>query len=423
MEINQKIMSKFVINGGRRLSGSIDVAGAKNAILPLLAATLLTEEECAISNVPEILDVQSFIKILKDLGCEVTTEARTVTVRCGNIKKYIPDKKLCSSTRASVIFMGALLSRLKKTEVVYPGGDKIGKRPINIHIQAFKSLGAKVVEGETVKLSGDKLVGTELFAESSVTGTENMVMASVFAKGKTIIKLAALEPHVQQLCRFLKKMGARINGIGTHTLVVEGVKKLHGAKVKVIPDMLEAGSFAVLAAASKSELTINNVDHSHLDTVYEKFREIGINFDKSANSLIILRPQKGYKAVSIRTGVYPSLATDLQPPFGVLATQCKGTTKIHDWIYEGRQGYLKELSKMGANVKIIDTHQAEVTGLTKLHPAKIESLDVRSGMTLVIASLIAEGKSVISGIHHIGRGYERLDGRLRNIGADIQKID
>lgn len=415
-------MEKLLINGGQKLSGTIAVAGAKNAVLPLIAASLLTESKCRLINVPKILDVEIFIEILQGLGCEVKTRDRVLEIVSKDLKSCIPKKELVQSMRASVVFMGALLGRLKKAEVAFPGGDKIGKRPINLHLKAFTELGAKIEAGEIVRLSAEKLRGGEVFAESSVTGTENMILASVLAEGTTNIKLAALEPHVQLLCDFLNEMGAKIEGVGTHTLKIRGVTELHGAEIEVIPDMIEAGTFAILAAASKSEIEITNVDHSHLDAVYEKFAEIGVNFDKSGNHLIIREPLKPYQAVNIRTGVYPSLATDLQPPFGLLLTQCTGKSIIHDWIYEGRLGYLNELSKMGAKVKIIDAHQAEITGPTELTPAIINSLDIRSGMTLVIASLIAKGVSEISGIHHIDRGYENLEQRLSALGADIKRV-
>ena len=415
-------MSKYVIEGGNRLRGSVRVAGSKNAVLPLLAATLLTDKDCEISNVPDIHDVRSFLEILQSLGARADFEKGIVKINCGLVNSFLPDPKVTKTMRASVVLMGALLGRFGKAEVALPGGDKIGKRPIDFHIRAFQSLGADVAEGELIKLKAKKLTGAELYAESSVTGTENMILASVLAHGQTKIKLAALEPHVQQLCEFLNLMGATISGIGSHTISIKGVRTLKGAKTRVIPDMLEAGTFAILAAASHSSLEIKDVRHDHLDAVYDKFKRIGVSFDKTKESLIINKPRNAYLATEIKTGVYPSLATDLQPPFGVMATQCSGVTKIHDWIYEGRLGYLQELSKMGAKVKKIDEHKAEVFGATKLRGAKIDSLDIRSGITLVIAALIAKGKSEISGVEHIDRGYEKLEEKISAIGGSIKRI-
>lgn len=416
-------MAKFVIQGGKRLSGKIRVAGAKNAVLPMLSATLLTEDECEITNVPQILDVGNFLEILKDLGAKVERREQSVKISCARVTKTRPDPGLVASMRASVVLLGPLLSRKGAVELAFPGGDLIGSRPIDIHLRAFAQMGAKIEEGQTVKITAAKLSGCELFAESSVTGTENMVLAGVLASGRTVIKLAAAEPHVVCLCEFLNRMGAKISGLGTNTLVIDGVAGLHGAKMPVIPDMIEAGTFMALAAASKSEVDILEINHDHLDAVYHKFGEMGVNFEKFPNRLKVLPPKQAYQAAIVRTGLYPNLATDLQPLFGLLATQCQGTSRIHDWIWEGRLGYLAQLSKMGADVKLIDTHQAEITGPTGLSGGVIKSMDIRSGITLLIAAIVADGRSEIFDIHHIDRGYERIDERLRALGVEIERIE
>ena len=416
-------MSKFVILGGKPLSGEISVDGAKNAVLPALAATLLTDRPCVIKNVPRILDVFNFVKILSGLGADVKFNAHRIQICCARVKSHTPDKRLVSSMRGSVVLLGALLGRFRKVALAYPGGDIIGARPIDVHLRAFRRLGATVRENKVIYLSARRLKGNEVFAESSVTGTENMILASVLAAGTTEIKLAAQEPHVVALCNFLNKMGAKISGAGTHTLKIKGVSRLRGAETRVIPDMIQAGSFAAMAATTNSGLIIRNVDHSHMDAVYNKLSEMGVSFDKSTKTLIINRPKKVYNAAVIRTGLYPNLATDLQPPFGVLATQCRGTSIIHDWIFEGRLGYLKELKKMGARVRQIDSHKAEINGPTRLRSNSIQSLDIRSGMTLVIAALAARGRSIIKDIHHIDRGYEKLDEKLKKIGAEIERIE
>lgn len=416
-------MAKFVIQGGKRLSGKIRVAGAKNAVLPMLSATLLTEEECEITNVPQILDVGNFLEILKDLGAKVERREQSVKISCARVTKTRPDPGLVASMRASVVLLGPLLSRKGAVELAFPGGDLIGSRPIDIHLRAFAQMGAKIEEGQAVKITAAKLYGCELFAESSVTGTENMVLAGVLASGRTVIKLAAAEPHVVCLCEFLNRMGAKISGLGTNTLVIDGVAGLHGAKMPVISDMIEAGTFMALAAASKSEIDILEINHDHLDAVYHKFGEMGVEFEKSPKSLRVLVPSRPYRAAVVRTGLYPNLATDLQPLFGLLATQCQGTSRIHDWIWEGRLGYLAQLSKMGADVKLIDTHQAEITGPTGLSGGVIKSMDIRSGITLLIAAIVADGRSEIFDIHHIDRGYERIDERLRALGVEIERIE
>lgn len=416
-------MAKFIIQGGKQLSGSIRVAGSKNAVLPMLSATILTEAECTLTNVPDILDVQNFLEILKRLGAKVSRSGGTVKVACRGTVGSVPEPKLVAAMRGSVVLLGALLARAGSVELAFPGGDLIGSRPIDIHLRAFSQLGARVTEGESVKLAAEKLVGAELFAESSVTGTENMILASVLAAGRTVIKLAALEPHVAALCEFLNRMGARIAGIGTNTLVIEGVKRLHGAQMEVIPDMIETGTFLALAAATKSRVDVTAVDHAQMDAVYHKFSEMGVNFQSSGSTLEVHPPQGPYRAAVIRTGLYPNLATDAQPLFGLLATQAQGVSRIHDWIWEGRLGYLAELSKMGASVRLINAHQAEVMGPTKLSGQVIKSMDIRSGITLLIAAIVAEGKSEILDIHHIDRGYENIEGRLRALGVEMERKD
>ena len=416
-------MAKFIIEGGGKLSGNITVSGAKNAVLPMLAASLLTRQQCEFTNVPDIVDVRNFLRILDSLGAETQFENGRVSVSAKNITSSSPDINLVRSMRASIVLLGALLARTGRAEIAFPGGDIIGRRPIDVHERALRLMGAEVTGGKTISARADKLTGTEVFAESSVTGTENILLAAALAQGTTTIKLAALEPHVTALAQMLKQMGAEIAGIGTHTLAITGVSRLGGVKVEVPPDMIEAGSLAILAAATKSNVTIECVEHNHLDAVYNKFEEIGVNFDKVGNNLIIRQPKENYRNAVIRTGLYPNLATDLQPPFGVLATQCEGKSIIHDWIFEGRLGYLAELAKMGAKVKVLNPHQAEIVGPTKLLGDTINSLDIRSGMTLVIAALVAQGKSEIKDIHHIDRGYEHLEKRLSGIGANIKRID
>ncbi len=416
-------MSSFRIVGGRQLKGKISVGGFKNAVLPLMAATLLTDEPCTITNVPDIVDVRNFLSILSGLGAKVEYDGESVKVECSGVVNPRPEEKLAGSMRASVVLLGALLGRLGRAELAYPGGDIIGARPIDVHARAFRLMGAEVETGNVIIARAKRLVGCEVFAESSVTGTENIILAAVKASGITTVKLAAQEPHVVSLCEFLNSMGARITGVGTHTLTIEGVERLGGAKAKVIPDMLEAGTFAVLACATHSEITVAGVRHDHLDAVYNKLSEMGAVFDRKGNDLILHGRQSHLRSATVRTGLYPNLATDLQPPFGVLATQCEGTSIIHDWIFEGRLGYLKELSKMGARVEILDDHKARVTGPTPLAGSRIQSLDIRSGMTLVIAALVADGETVIDGIQHIDRGYQHIDARLRSLGADIERVE
>lgn len=416
-------MARFVIKGGNRLSGEIKIAGFKNAALPLLAATLLSEEKSVISNVPEILDVRNFLEMLKDLGSEYEFSGRTVSIRTRKIFKYRPKREYVSAMRASILLLGSLLNRIGRVNLAYPGGDLIGARPIDVHLRGFKALGAKVKEGKVIQINSKGLSGANLYGESSVTGTENLIMAALAAKGKSVVKLAAQEPHIVSLCEFLRKMGADIHGIGTHTLTLRGKKKLHGASFAVIPDMIEAGSFAVMGAATNSHIALKNVRHDHLDAVYNKLWEMGVQLKTSPNLLEILPSKKPYRAARIRTGLYPNLATDLQPPFGVLASLALGKSIIHDWVFEGRFGYLYELKKMGADVNIIDPHRAEITGPVSLKGCLIDSRDIRSGITLVIAGLVARGVTTLNNVQHLDRGFEDLEGRLNAVGADIKRIN
>lgn len=417
-------MSSLIIQGGKKLSGSIRVAGMKNAVLPLMAATLLTEDECILENVPRIKDVETFVAIFHDLGVAVKWSNHTLIISAHNLKNGRPNSLLTRKLRASVLLMGALLGRFGRVHMSYPGGDIIGARPIDTHLFGLSHLGAQVRESRSdVVIFAPKLSGTKVvLPESSVTGTENLLLAAVRAKGVTVIKLAATEPHVQELAVFLNKMGAKITGFGTSTITVTGVEKLRGAKYRIIPDQIEAGTFACLAAATKSEVEIQDIEPDHLDAVFVLLEQMGVVFEVGHTNLYIKKPREIYKAAVIQTGLYPKLASDLQPPFAVLATQSKGTSLVHDWMYEGRLNYINELIKMGANAIIADPHRALITGPTPLYGTEINGLDIRAGITLAIAGLTAEGKTTIADADHIDRGYENIEGRLQALGADIERV-
>ena len=418
-------MSRLIIKGGRKLSGSIRVAGMKNAVLPLMAACLLTDDECTLENVPKIKDVESFIDILKALGAAMTWKNHTLVINAAGVKGSEPDPVLTRKLRASVLLMGPLISRFGRVKMAYPGGDIIGARPIDTHLFGFSHLGAQVRENHAdVSVTANRLSGaTVVLPESSVTGTENLILAAVFAKGKTTIKLAATEPHVQELATFLNKMGAKIHGQGTSTIIIEGVENLSGTRHTIIPDQIETGTFACLAAATKSDIEIKNIEPDHLDAVFVLLEQMGVVFEVGHSNLYIKPPRQMYKSAVIQTGLYPKLASDLQPTFAVLATQAKGTSLVHDWMYEGRLNYVSELIKMGANAIIADPHRALITGPTPLFGTEINGLDIRAGITLVIAGLVAEGTTTIHDAGHVDRGYERVDERLKALGADITRIE
>lgn len=418
-------MSKFIITGGKPLAGEIQVSGSKNAVLPLMAACLLCEEECVLRNVPKIADVDSMVKIMQDLGAEVRYEDSTLRIKAANITKHNPHPELVARLRASILLLGPLLARVKRVELPYPGGDRIGARPIHTHVKALNALGASFHTEESLTFFAEELRGNRIvLEESSVTATENAMMAAVLAAGQTQIKLAAMEPHVQQLGEFLNRMGAKVYGYGSTTINIEGVEKLHGAEIEIIPDSEQAASLIVMAAATKSDVIVTRLNPDVLDDFLLKLKNMNVNFETGPDYIHAKIPQKPYKAHSkLQSGLYPKLNSDFLPPLAVLATQAEGESFIDEWMYENRLGYVPELVKMGARAEVVDPHRVKIIGPTKLHGERITTYDLRMGITLVIAALVADGRSEIDNIEHIDRGYEDLEGRLQRLGADIRRIN
>ncbi|MBI2464414.1 UDP-N-acetylglucosamine 1-carboxyvinyltransferase [Candidatus Peregrinibacteria bacterium] len=418
-------MPKFLIDGGKKLNGEIHVSGSKNATLPILAACLLTDEPCTLKNVPDIADVHSMIHLLKGLGVKVRFQNNTVLIHAEKVKKTAIDDPLVGKFRASILLLGPLLRRLGDVRLNFPGGCVLGKRSIYAHLHALQELGGKI-EGKSthIHLRGNHLQGKNfVMSEISVTATENAIMAAVLAEGMTIIRLAAAEPHVQDLCLFLNKMGARIKGIGTHALIIHGVKKLKGTGYKITSDYLEVGTLALAAALTKGTVTIKGIESHHLDSFWNKLEEVGAKFELKTNEVTIY-PTDHFMAVEkLRTAVYPSFATDLQAPFSVLLTQADGESFIFETLFEGRLNYLFELEKMGAKLAIINPHQARIHGPTALKAVPVASCDIRAGTAMVLAALIAKGTTEISNIYYIDRGYENLDKKLRSLGASIQRSE
>lgn len=418
-------MQKFIIKGGRKLNGTVEIGGYKNAAGAVLAATLLTDKECIIDNLPLVEDILNLIKVLESIGAKVSwLEERKIKIRAGG--KVDPEKMnygLINKMRVSVLLIGPLLARFKHFKIPHPGGDKIGARSIETHLEALKMLGAEIKSNNNFyEFSAKNLKNREIvLREFSVTATENLLMAASLIPGKTIIKIAAAEPQAQDTASILKKMGAEITGVGSHTIEITGKKSLSGAIHSVIPDPLEAGTFIVAAAAMGGKVEIKNVIVEHLLLFLEKLKDIGVNLEIKTNSVVV-NPSKNLKAVKIQALPYPGFPTDLQPPTAVLLTQAKGKSLIHDPLFEARFGYAEELKKMGANIEIIDPHRAFVLGPTKLKGAKIASSDIRAGAALVIAALIAEGETEISDIHQIDRGYEKIEEKLRKLGAEIKRV-
>ncbi|MBI2639581.1 MAG: UDP-N-acetylglucosamine 1-carboxyvinyltransferase [Candidatus Sungbacteria bacterium] len=424
-------MQKFIIEGGHPLEGEVIIGGSKNAALPLIAASLLTEEPVLLENIPAISDVAAMAKIAEGLGAhiEFNAEKSAIRITAAALSNPSVDEALTRKLRGSVLFSGALVGRMRNAILPYPGGDVIGARPLATHLHALEGLGCVIYEdGNNLRIDGASLHGGEIvLEEQSVTATENTILAAVLVPGETIITLAAFEPHVQELVAFLNKMGADIQWIDFSRLMIRGVKRLNGITHRINPDEIEISSFAALAGATRSRIFLRNVEPKYLDAIFLQLRKMGVSYTISGNgplaTLGIEKPPAVYKSFRIQSGFYPKLVTDHIPPFAVLATQAHGTSLIHDWMYENRLRYIPELQKMGAHCTILDPHRALITGPSSLRGSEIETYDIRSGMTLVIAGLTAEGRSTISNIEHIDRGYEKIDQRLRALGANIERIN
>lgn len=417
-------MSHFIIQGGKNLSGEIPVYGSKNAALPLLAATLLTKEEVQISNIPPISDVHRMRTILESLGATTEYTNDTVRVSAPTVDPTKISTEDVGALRGSILLLGALLGRSRHVSLPRPGGDIIGARPIDVHLDGFIQLGATVSEEEDiVTIDGSAMqAGRVVLREFSVTATENLLMTCATLPGTSTIEIAAAEPHIIALANLLEGMGATIKGAGTHTITITGSDSLGGATTENIPDMLEAGLFILLAAATESDATVINVPTDQLLLFFKKLADIGIEHDiqelGNGNANVRVRPSN-MRSFKVQTLPYPGIPTDLQAPFSVIATQVTGSSLIHDPMYEGRFKHINELIKMGANAVMCDPHRVIITGPTKLQGRRIPSLDIRAGATLLMAGLIAEGETIIDQAEIIDRGYANLTERLQAMGADI----
>jgi UDP-N-acetylglucosamine 1-carboxyvinyltransferase len=420
-----KMAQHFEIIGGKKLTGTIDVRGSKNATTPILAATILTKKECILDNLPLIEDVFRMIEILESMGAKIKwLGERKISIKNETIDPRKLDVEKIKKLRSSILLLGSLSARFDGFKLYHPGGCVIGKRPLGTHFEAMRKMGIEISQNEKFySVNSKKRKATKVvLRELSVTATENAMMLAAGMSGKTIIKIAACEPHVEDLGRFLISLGAKIKGLGTHTLEITGSKNLREAKHRIIPDANEAATFLIMAVATNSPITINNTHEDHLDLVLEKLREFGAEFEISKNSIRVI-PAKKLRAVSkIDPRTYPGIPSDVQAPFGVLATQAIGDTLIFDTIFEGRFNYINELARMGARAKVLDQHQAVISGPTKLRGKKITSFDLRAGASLIIAGLVADGKTIINDIYQVDRGYEKIEERLQKLGAQIKRI-
>ncbi|CAN5828126.1 UDP-N-acetylglucosamine 1-carboxyvinyltransferase [soil metagenome] len=419
-------MDKFLIRGGKPLKGTVKISGAKNSALPCLAATLLTAETVTLHNVPYVKDLITQRRLLEDLGATVLTpELHTHKVRAANIEIYEAPYELVKTMRASVLALGPLLARFGQAKVSLPGGCAIGTRPIDLHLKAFEQLGATVSleAGDVIaRAPKGRLVGAETFFEKvSVTGTENVMMAASWARGKTTINNAAREPEIEDLAELLNKMGARITGAGTEIITIEGVENLGEADHTIIPDRIETGTFIVAAAITNGELEIKNCQPKHLAAVIEKLRETGVEIEVGDETLSVKCGEKKLQSKNVMTEPHPRFPTDMQAQYMALMTQAEGTSTVVETIFENRFMHASELVRMGADIQI-SGNTATVNGKTKLMGAPILASDLRASASLVLAGLAAEGETLIDRVYHIDRGYETIVKKLCGIGADIERI-
>jgi len=429
-------MSRFVIKGGRPVSGVHRTPGNKNAALPMLAASLLTAEPVTLSNLPLIADVRTMLELLGDMGADVRldSETRTVTIHAKRIKSTHLSKVLCGKVRSSILFAGPLLARCGSAKLYPPGGDVIGRRRIDTHLDGFKQLGASVRVGAAYVLKAAKRLEGQriLLDEASVTGTENLIMAAALAKGTTTLYNSACEPHVQDLCRMINAMGGKISGIGTNRLVIEGVDKLHGTEQRVGPDYIDAGSYMAAALVTGGELTIQDVEPGDFEALEKPFKRFGVRWtlDREAKTLKLPARQKlktaydlGDAIPKIEDGPWPMFPSDMMSVLIVLASQTRGTTLFFEKMFESRMYFVDHLIGMGARIVQCDPHRIVVTGPSSLNGSRVASPDIRAGMALLVAALCAKGETVIHNAGSIDRGYEAVEVELRRLGANIERVN
>jgi UDP-N-acetylglucosamine 1-carboxyvinyltransferase len=419
-------MDKLIIRGGQPLLGTVRVSGAKNAALPCMAAALLTDEPVILENIPQVRDIQTTRNLLAAMGAEVElgygrAHHRT-TIHCENLASPEASYELVKTMRASTLVLGPLVARCGRARVSLPGGCAIGSRPIDLHIKGLEQLGAKITQDHGyVEATASRLKGTEVvFDKITVTGTEDLLMAAALAEGETILQNCAREPEVADLANLLNKMGAKIEGAGTPTIRVKGVSKLNGAKHRIIPDRIEAGTFLIAGAMTGGDLNIAGCDPAHLDAVLSKLKEVGVKTKSNCDSVRVMGDNP-FTAADITTEEFPGFPTDMQAQFMALATQAEGASIITENIFENRFMHAQELVRMGASIKI-EGRRAIVRGKTPLSAAAVLASDLRASASLVLAALVADGETIIDRVYHIDRGYERIEEKLKGVGAEIKRI-
>ena len=416
-------MKQLIINGNKELTGEIKISGAKNSVVALIPAAILSDEEVTLYNVPNISDTNALIDIIELLNGKVDYKNETMKIDTSKIENKVVPEALSKKLRASYYFMGALLSKFKYAEIYFPGGCNIGSRPIDFHINGFKKLGAEVtIEGNKYIFKANKLKGARIYLDfASVGATINIMLAAVKAEGTTYISNAAKEPEIVNIATLLNNMGAKITGAGTSEIKIEGVKKLGKGVVDVIPDRIEAGTYTIIGALLGKKLKISGIIEDHIDALLSKLKEMGVPMEVNNGELIISKPEE-YKAINVKTLVFPGFATDLGQPMSVLLTQANGMSIFEETIYENRMGHIKYLQKMGANIRVND-RTAIIVGKTSLTGEEVTATDLRAGAAMVIAGLIAKGTTIVNEIDHILRGYENIVEKLTGAGAKISIKD
>lgn len=416
-------MKKLIIEGSRDLTGSVKISGAKNSVVALIPAAMLTTGKCVIENVPDISDVRKLIEMMEFLGSKITFENEILTIDNSNVENKAIPEEYASSIRASYYFMGSLLGKYHHAEISYPGGCIIGSRPIDFHIDAFTKMGAKIKENNGLYIMDvKKLSGIEMFFNfPSVGATINVMLAAVLAEGTTKIMNAAREPEIANIASFLNSMGAHIYGAGTSTIIINGVKELGDGHVEVIPDRIEAGTYLIIGALLGKNFKITDIIEEHLYSIISKLKESGVNLKVKGNTIIVNKSKK-LKPVNIKTTVYPGFPTDLGQPMSTFLTQCEGESLFEETIYENRLRHVPHLNSMGADIKAFEKN-AIIRGKTDLSGRKVKATDLRAGASMLVAGMIATGTTEIYNIEHLLRGYERIVDKLNNVGANIKLVD
>ena len=417
-------MDKLIATGGGPLRGTVRISGAKNAALPLMIASLLTEETLEISNIPHLHDITTTMELLGQLGVKLQVDEKlSIEANAAEVNSVVAPYELVRTMRASILVLGPLVARFGKAEVSLPGGCAIGSRPVNLHIKGLEALGAEVsIDGGYIKAKAERLRGARIFMDLiSVTGTENLMMAATLADGVTIIENAAREPEVIDLANCLNAMGAKVSGAGSDEITIDGVEKLGGAHHRVIPDRIEAGTFLVAAAISGGEIKVRDVLPKQLESVLDKLREAGAHIETGDNWIYLKAPEGAIKSVNIRTAPYPAFPTDMQAQFVLLNTIAEGTATVVETVFENRYMHVHELQRMGANIEL-DGNTAIIRGVKGLYGAPVMATDLRASACLVLAGLIAQGDTVIDRIYHIDRGYDCIEEKLSQIGANVRRV-